>query len=224
MTAVSDILPPPPDAGRGSAGPGPRSGSGASRRVSIQRWRRRSRLIGIYRLVLPALIAVILAALGGSVAYNMLNSHRLPQGNRNDPIRLVKPHFVGRDARGRPFVLTSVTATRDAQDYQKVYLDKPVLVLDVDGPDPTHITGGAGIFHEDTSKLELSKGVRLSSARGAFDTATSLYDLKSGELAGSDVIQGAGTVGQIQAKSYGVYDKGARTVFTGDVHTRLLPK
>jgi lipopolysaccharide export system protein LptC len=215
MTAVSDIVPPT----------GPATGpDGGSRRAPIQRWRRRSRLIHGLRILLPAVMGAILLGLGGSVAYNALTAQRLPQGNANDPIRLVKPHFVGRDARGRPFVLTSVTATRDGHDYNKVYLDKPVLVLDVDGPDPTHVTGGAGVFHEDTSKLELSKGVRLSGARGAFDTATSLYDLKSGELGGSDAVQGAGTLGQIQAKSYGVYDKGERMIFTGDVHTRLQPK
>ncbi len=212
MTAASDIPMPP---GASAAG---------SRRVSIQRWRRRSRLIRIYRLVLPMLIGAILLSLGALVAYNALTSQRIPPGNANDPIRLVKPHFVGRDARGRPFLLTSVTATRDARDYQKVYLDHPTLTLDVDGADPTHITGGAGVYHEDTSKLELSKGVRLSSARGAFDTATSLYDLKSGDLGGSDAVQGMGSLGQIQAKSYSVYDKGARMVFTGEVHTRLQPK
>lgn len=213
MTAVSDIPLPP------NASPG-----GGSRRVSIQRWRRRSRLIRVYRVVLPVMIGLILAGLAGSVAYNAFTSQRIPPGNANDPIRLVKPHFVGRDARGRPFVLTSVTATRDATDYQKVYLDRPTLTLDADGADPTHITGGAGVFHEDTSKLELSKGVRLSSARGAFDTATSLYDLRSGDLGGSDSVQGMGSLGQIQAKSYSVYDKGARMVFTGEVHTRLQPK
>jgi lipopolysaccharide export system protein LptC len=215
MTAVSDIPTPP----------GPAFGSGGgSRRTSIQRWRRRSRLIRVYRLVLPVLIGVILLGLAGSVAYNALTSQRIPPGDSNDPIRLEKPHFVGRDARGRPFVLTSATATRDTQDYQKVYLDKPVLVLDADGADPTHITGGAGVFHEDTNQLELSKGVRLSSARGAFDSAASLYDLKSGELVGSTEVQGAGSLGQIQAKSYGVYDKGERMVFNGNVHTRLQPK
>ena len=214
MSAISDIAPPSGPAGSG----------GGSRRVSIQRWRRRSRLIHGLRLLLPAVMGVILLGLGGSVAYNMLTAQRLPQGNANDPIRLVRPHFVGRNARGQPFVLTSVTATRDTHDYNKVYLDNTVMLLYFDGPDPTHVTGGAGVFHEDTSKLELSKGVRLSGARGAFDTATSLYDLKSGELGGSDAVQGAGTLGQIQAKSYGVYDKGEHMIFTGDVHTRLQAK
>lgn len=219
MTAVSDIPAPSGLPPGHAAGP-----QGGSRRVSIQRWRRRSRLIRVYRVVLPVMIAAILLGLGGSVAYNALTSQRIPPGDANDPIRLVKPHFVGRDSRGRPFVLTSVTATRDPRDYQKVYLDRPTLTLDSDGADPVHITGGAGVFHEDTSKLELSKGVRLSSARGAFDTATSLYDLKSGELGGSDAVQGSGSLGQIQAKSYSVYDKGARMVFSGEVHTRLQPK
>jgi lipopolysaccharide export system protein LptC len=214
MTAVSDMPLPR----------GPSAGSPGSRRVSIQRWRRRSRAIRSLRLALPAAIVAILVGLGGSVAYNAFSSQRTPLGNANDPIRLVNPHFVGRDARGRPFVLTSVTATRDPQNYNRVFLDKPILVLDSDGPDPTHVTGGAGIFHEDTGKLELSHAVRMSGARGAFDTDSSLYDTKSGELVGSAAIQGSGSLGQIQAKSYGVYDKGERMVFTGDVHTRLQPK
>jgi lipopolysaccharide export system protein LptC len=216
MTAVSD-MPLPREPSRGpSAGP--------SRRASIQRWRRRSRVIFGLRIVFPGLIVLILAGLGVSVAWTTLNTQRAPSGSAADPIRLVNPHFVGRDNRGRPFVLTSVTATRDPQEYSKVYLDKPNLVLDQDGADPLHIVGGAGIFHEDTGKLEVSRGVRLSGARGAFDTAASVYDIKSGELVGSVAIQGSGSLGEIQAKSYGVYDKGEHMVFNGGVHTRLQPK
>lgn len=215
MTAISDMSRPE----RAPAGV-----PAGSRRVPIERWRRRSRVIRGLRFVLPGAIAVILVALAGGVGYNALTSRRVQTGNANDPIRLVKPHFVGRDTRGQPFVLTSVTATRDPQNYTRVFLDKPVLVLDSEGPDPTHITGGAGIFHEDTGKLELSKGVRMSGARGDVDTDSSLYDTKTGELVGSAEVQGAGPLGEIQSKSYGVYDKGTRSVFTGDVHTRLQPK
>ncbi|MFI4966645.1 MAG: LPS export ABC transporter periplasmic protein LptC [Caulobacterales bacterium] len=212
MTAATDI---------------PRAGSpigNPSRRISIKRWRRRSRVIATLRIVLPALIGLILVGLGGSVAYNALTAQHTPPGSASDPIRLVRPRFIGRDKRGRPFVLTSATATRDPQNDQRVYLDKPVLVLDEDGPDPLHITSGAGVFHEDTGRLEVSRGVRLSSAHGAFNTAQSVFDTKTGELVGSGPVQGAGPLGEIQAKSYGVYDKGARMVFSGGVHTRLQPK
>jgi lipopolysaccharide export system protein LptC len=194
------------------------------RQAVIRKWRRRSRAIYVLRILLPVVIGLILAWLAGAVAYNAITSQRTPQGNASDPIRLVNPHFVGRDSRGRPFVLTSVTATRDPNDYERVFLDHPVLVLDAEGADPTHITANAGIYHQDTGKLEVSRGVRMSDARGAFDTDSSLFDTKTGELVGSVDVQGAGTLGEIQAKSYGVYDKGARMVFTGGVHTRLQPK
>lgn len=208
MTAVSDMSAP----------------AAPPRRTSIQRWRRRSRVILALRIVLPGLIAAILVGLGASVAYNTLAGQKVSQDKSSDPIRLVNPHFIGRDTRGRPFVLSSVTATRDPQDYNRVYLDKPNLVLDEGGADPLHIIAGSGIFHEDTGKLEVSHGVRLSGARGAFDTAQSVYDIKSGELEGAGPVQGRGSLGEIQAKSYGVYDKGARMVFSGGVHTRLQPK
>jgi lipopolysaccharide export system protein LptC len=199
-------------------------GRGPSRRTSIQRWRRRSRVIAALRIVLPALIVVILLGLAGSVAYNALTTHKTSSGKPTDPIRLVTPHFVGRDAHGRPYVLTSVTATRDPTNSQRVFLDKPDLVLDAQGTDPLHITGGAGIYHEDTGILEVSQGVRLSDARGAFDTTQSVFDTKTEDVEGSHYIQGLGSLGNIQAKSYAVYDKGARVVFNGNVHTRLQPK
>src|SRR3954470_1396168 len=100
MTAVSDI---------------PLPGS-PQRRTSIQRWRRRSRVIAALRIALPSLIGLILAGLAASVAYNTLSSQKAPPGAASDPIRLVNPHFIGRDTRGRPFVLSSATATRDPQD------------------------------------------------------------------------------------------------------------
>jgi lipopolysaccharide export system protein LptC len=198
--------------------------SPASRRASIQRWRRRSRVITVLRIVLPGLIGLILAGLAATVAYNTFNARPVSMGSSSEPIRLVNPRFVGRDDRGRPFVLIAATATRDPQDYQKVYLDKPALVLDDDGPDPLRITAAKGVYHELTRKLEVSGGVRLAGARGAFETAESLFDTHTGELVGSGPIHGAGPLGEIDAKSYGVYDKGARMVFNGGVHTRLQPK
>ena len=63
--------------------------------------------------------------------------------------------------------------------------------------------------------------MQLADAQGAFETAASLFDTKTGELVGSGPIQGSGSLGEITAKSYGVYDKGDRMVFKGGVHTRL---
>lgn len=195
-----------------------------ARRAGVERWRRRSRLIQRLRIILPVMIILIFAGLTASMVYNTLTATPIQPGNSNEPIRLVNPRFVGRDDKGRAFVLTAVSAIRDPRDYQRVILDRPALVLDETGPDPLRITGHAGVYHEGDRKLELSGGVRLSGAKAAFETAASLFDTRTGEVVGSGPIQGSGSLGEITAKSYGVYGKGDRMVFKGGVHTRLDKK
>lgn len=192
--------------------------------ADIQRWRRRSRVVRALRILVPAFIVLIVVGLGAMIAYNAIKPRTEPAQEANQPIRLVNPRFVGRDGHGRAFVITAVSATRDPQEYQKVYMDRPALVLDENGPDELRIVARSGIYHEATGKLEVSGGVRLAFPKGTFDTASSQYDTKTGELIGSGPIQGSGALGEIDAKSYGVYEKGDRMVFQGGVHTRVNPK
>jgi lipopolysaccharide export system protein LptC len=192
-----------------------------ARRAEVLRWRRRSRLIRTLRIALPAAIGLILAGLAGAIAFNALTSDPTQPRETSGPIRLVNPRFVGRDEKGRPFVITAVSATRDPNDYQRVMLDHPALVVDQNGPDGLRLVANAGVYHEGTFKLNLSGGVRLVSSKAAFDTATTLFDTKTGEVVGSGPIQGSGSLGEINAKSYAVYGKGERMIFKGGVHTRL---
>ncbi|RAK57076.1 LPS export ABC transporter periplasmic protein LptC [Phenylobacterium deserti] len=193
----------------------------ADRRTGFERWRRRSRLIRTLRVALPAAIAAIVAMMIGAVVWNTLNAKPEQPRDANAPIRLVNPRFVGRDDKGRAFVLTAAAATRDPQEYQRVLLDRPALVLDEEGPDPLRITAHEGVYDETNRKLEVRGGVRLSGAQGAFETAASLFDTKTGEVVGSGPIQGTGGLGEITAKSYSVQGKGERMIFQGGVHTRL---
>jgi len=196
----------------------------SSRRPEIVRWRRRSRALRLLRVGLPAAIVLILAVMAASVAWNALRTKPAEASAPDAPIRLVNPRFVGRDDKGRAFVLTAASATRDPKDYQRVILDKPALVMDEEGPDPLRISSAAGVYHEGNRKLQLSGGVRLAGARQAFETASSMFDTKTGELVGSGPIQGSGSLGEITAKSYAVYGRGERMVFKGGVHTRLQTK
>ncbi|HEV2533588.1 LPS export ABC transporter periplasmic protein LptC [Phenylobacterium sp.] len=191
---------------------------------NIERWRRRSRIIRVLRVVGPTLIVLILAGLGASIAYNAMKPTVEPAQEANQPIRLINPRFVGRDARGRAFVVTAASATRDPQEYQKVYLDRPALVLDEQGSDPTRIVSAKGVFHEQTGKLELSGGLRMSSSQGTLETAESKFDTKTGDLVGSGPVHGSGPLGDIDATSYGVYEKGDHMVFQGRAHARFYPK
>ncbi|MBX3482637.1 LPS export ABC transporter periplasmic protein LptC [Phenylobacterium sp.] len=194
------------------------------RRADFERWRRRSRLIRTLRIALPALIALIFAGLVGSVAWSTFNAQPKTARGGDEPIRLVNPRFVGRDDKGRAFVLTADSAIRDRLDYSRVILKKPALVLDENGPEQMRINGADGVFHEQSGKLELSNGVRMEDAKNAFNTASSLFDTKTGEVIGSGPIQGAGGLGEIRAESYGVYGKGETMVFKGGVKTRLEGK
>jgi lipopolysaccharide export system protein LptC len=173
------------------------------------------------RIILPAVIGLIMLFLVGAVAYNALTIQPAQPRETSAPIRLVRPRFVGRDERGRAFVITAQSATRDPADYQRVVLDHPALLLDEDGPDPIRLVAAAGVYHEGTFQLDLHGGVRLVGSKAAFDTDTSLYDTKTGEITGPGPIQGSGSLGEINAKSYSVYDKGNRVIFRGGVHTRL---
>jgi lipopolysaccharide export system protein LptC len=191
------------------------------RRAQVLRWRRRSRLVRLMRVVLPALVGVILLGLIVVILYNAATAQPGQPKDSSAPIRLVHPRFVGRDDKGRAFALTAESATRDPHEFQRVLLVRPALVLDTQGPDPIHLMANAGVYNEGSYKLDLHGGVRLVGSKAAFDTATSLFDTKTGEIVGSGPIQGSGSLGEIQAKSYSVSDKGQRMVFKGGVHTRL---
>lgn len=193
------------------------------RRADFERWRRRSRLIRALRIVLPAIIVAIFVGLAGSVVWSTITAQPRSAASGDEPIRLLNPRFVGRDEKGRAFVLTAQSAIRDHLDYQRVILDKPALVLDENGPDQLRINAADGVFHEQSNKLELMGGVHMEDPESSFDTAAALFDTKTGEVVGSGPIQGSGGLGEIRAESYGVYGKGETMVFKGGVRTRIEP-
>ena len=193
----------------------------APRRAVFERWRARSRLIRSLRALLPLSIGGILLIMIAFIAQATLLGGKSKQVDQAAPIQLVNPRFVGRDNQGRAFVLTAKTATRDDKDYQWVRLDTPMLILDEEGERPVRISAQAGVYREDARVLNLEGGVKLNGGDINFTTASSVFNTATGELEGTGEITGAGVLGEIIAKSYGVYDKGDRMVFKGGVHTHL---
>jgi lipopolysaccharide export system protein LptC len=200
------------------------AGSSGSGHGDFQRWRRRSRLIRHLRVILPLAIGAILATLAGFVIRTTIVGVQAAPSAADAPIQLVNPRFVGRDDKGRAYVLTAVSATRDENDYQRVLLDRPSLILDEEGENPTKITAKAGVYREDRRVLNLDGGVKMTGGNLNFDTASSIFNTATGELEGQGQISGVGSLGEITAKSYGVYDKGDRLVFKGGVRGRIDSK
>lgn len=192
-----------------------------SRRRNLRQWRRRSQVVLRLRILLPAIIGLIFAGLIGTVTYRTIAGRPAAPVASDAPIRLISPRFVGRDDKGRAFVLTARSAIRDQRDYQRVVMDKPSLVLDEGAEQPLRVSAKSGVYHEGARKLDLEGGVQLSNTQGEFKTKSSQFDTKTGELAGSGPIHGVGSLGEIDAKSYGVFDKGDRMIFKGGVRARI---
>lgn len=188
------------------------------------RWRRRSRLIRRLRVLLPATIGVILAVMLGFVVQTTIQGVDAAPADKDTPIELVNPRFVGKDDKGRAFILTAASAMRDVNDYQRVLLQAPALIMDAEGINPQRVTSKTGIYREDRRVLNLDGGVKMSGGNVDFDTASSIFNTATGELEGTGQISGVGSLGEITAKSYGVYDKGERLVFKGGVRGRIDSK
>ena len=190
----------------------------------FERWRRRSRMIRRLRVILPSLIGLILATMAGFILHTTFLGRDAAPREADAPIELVNPRFVGKDDKGRAFVLTAATAVRDENDYQRVLLDKPALILDAGGINPTRVTAKSGVYREDRRVLNLDGGVTMSGQDTTFDTLSSIFNTATGELEGEGPISGSSSLGEITAKSYGVYDKGERLVFKGGVRGRIDSK
>jgi lipopolysaccharide export system protein LptC len=193
-------------------------------RGDFERWRRRSKLIRRLRVVLPATIGVIMLSLLGFVVQTTVLGRDAAPAKADAPIELVNPRFVGKDDKGRAFVITANSAERDENDYQRVLLREPALVLDAESESPSRVTAKTGVYSEDKRVLNLDGGVKMSGSNADFNTQSSIFNTATGELEGQGQISGVGSLGEITAKSYGVYDKGERLVFKGGVRGRLDSK
>jgi lipopolysaccharide export system protein LptC len=197
--------------------------SALRRERGMARWRARSRLIHRLRVILPAAMAAILALLTGWVAIGGLIA-RLgdvrPKGQAL--IHMTNARFFGRDSGGRPYVLAAGEASRDDRDLKLVALKLPALTLDAGSDQAARVSADAGAYREDDRKVRLNGHVTLQTASGAvFHTDRAVADTVKGQVDGPSLVFGAGPTGEISAQSFTIYDRGARVVFRGEVHSLM---
>ncbi len=189
----------------------------------MARWRRRSRMIGAFRIGLPVAIGVIVIvfatwAFFGDLAVRV----DVDQGGAGTgSIHMTNARFLGRDEQGRAYVLTAAGAVRDNLNPMLITLARPAMVFDADGANPTQMSADTGVYREDTRILVLDGNVTLHDAIGdQFVTNQASVDTVKGTVAGASVA-GQGPTGGIQASTYAVLDRGQTLVFKGGVHSRL---
>ena len=191
------------------------------RRAQLTRWRQRSRLIHVLRMVLPALMVVIVGWLAGLVIWRNVTEQPAAQREAQTAIRLVNARFVGQVKDGRSFMIGATQALRDERDYQSVSLMEPALVVG-QGAGSSRITARIGNYNERDRMLRLRGDVRIDDGKGrSFASEEAIIDTRTGQVVGQSRVQGEGPLGQLNANSYSVEDKGDRLVFRGGVHARI---
>ncbi len=196
----------------------------ARRTRQMRAWRRRSLLIQRLRRILPASIASVLVLLTGWVlAKGWLT--RMGEGRPGSAaIHMTNAHFYGRDGQGRAFVLGAAEASRGNGDMQLITLAFPLLEFNADQLKPSRITARKGGYREDTHFLSLWDHVVLVDGAGdTFETERAVVDTTHAVVTGWSKVRGSGPRGTITADSYGIYDRGQRVVFSGNVHSIINP-
>jgi lipopolysaccharide export system protein LptC len=181
-----------------------------------------SRMVRLLRVVLPLVMVGIVALLVALVVAHALRRQAAAQKDASTPIRMVNPHFFGRDAQGRAFTLGAQQASRDEASFQTVLLTDPSLVMDVNGPRPSRLTADAGVYHEDTRLLYLKGHVHATNTKqSSFATDEATVNTRTGEVVGGAPLSSQSQLGNLTSSRFNVYDKGDRVVFKGGVHARL---
>ena len=191
----------------------------ARRRRGMARWRARSTMIHVFRVLLPVVILAILAALGGWVLYKSTVGRPVEAPSGPVALRMLTPLFYGRNTSGQPYVMGARAAVRDEHDLQRIALDHPTMNMNINAPNQTRITADHGIYREDDKIMHLDTNVVFVHADGTtFKTEKATVDTNTGIITGDAPIAGDGPRGQIQGDTYTVYDKGDRIIFRGNVH------
>lgn len=197
----------------------------ARRAAEMERWRRRSSRIALYRKALPWMMIAIVAAVIGWVGLRAVLSSRQEARSASSELRMTNPKFYGRDEKGRSFQLTAKEAVRSTGDASRVTLAAPGMRLDVGGTNPMAVTGGKGVYREDTKVLTLDGGVKMKDGRGTDLTSPeAVVDTQANVVRGQKGVTGQGPLGRISASSYAIYDGGDRVVFSGGVKSRIEQK
>jgi lipopolysaccharide export system protein LptC len=187
-----------------------------------RRARAHSRLVMVLRWLLPTLILALLGLLGAFVVGQAVRAAAARPREMPTQIRMVSPHFIGRDNQGRAFNLASRLALRDDTNMQRVFLTFPVIVMDVDSVHPKTLTSDRGLYDEDTHMLRLNGHVRVDdSTASTVATDEALVDTKAGTVSGVSALNGNGPMGQIHAGSYSATEKGQVLIMHGGVHAQL---
>ncbi len=184
----------------------------------VARWRRRSRIVAFWRIVLPlSIFAIALALAGWIVARSVLDSP-IPKIIVEATRVMTNPKFYDRDQNDRAYLITAVKAVRDAVNQDKFELTNPNFHLG-DGS----VKANRGVYIKGATQVVLHGDVEAINSDGSkMNTQDAVVDTKTGVVTNTSIAHAGGmqletNMGRISADDYKIEKNGA-VAFRGRVH------
>lgn len=182
----------------------------------LSRWH--SRLVGLLKLVLPAIAIVLigLVALWPELQDTPAPTLTPELSEDTDASRMLNPRYFGVDQKDQPFSIAAQAASQAAADADVIELAQPEAEITLDSGQALALNAESGRYDRTANHLRLSGDVILQRDDGfEAHTSTAHVDLGTRSAWGDAPITVDGPDGSVVAEGFRIVDEGATVVFTG---------
>lgn len=192
------------------------------RQMTLEQAQRRTRFVGLLRMLFVAGAAISAGIFVGPVIASAFStsSTEIERLEGDQVVTMVNARFTGRNVAGEAFEITADTARRRRTDPSIIDLENPRLI-DQAG---TVVTAPTGTYHQNDEYLDLFENVRVVDEEGyEFRTTAARAFVQDGRVEGLEPLQGSGPLGDVRADTYEILDEGDRVVLRGNVDMTIYP-
>lgn len=151
-----------------------------------------------------------------SSASSLLKNMKLVNSSQN--IR-----YNGVDAKGRPFVVTSLTGHEISAN--EILLQDPEAVLSLDAEKKIKLKGTKGVYDKSSKILFISGSVHLNHTNGLnLMTSEAYINLNEGTAENNVPVEGYNERSTIKAQSFKISDQGKNILFQGQPELIIHPQ
>ena len=192
------------------------------RQMTLAQARRRSKFVGLLRMIFVAGAAISAGVIIGPIAATTLTgpSEQVDQLAGDEVVTMVNARFTGRNIAGEAYVITAAEARRRRADTSVINLTRPRLVDDKG----TEVSAPVGVYYQNAEYLDLFQAVKVRDSDGyEFETTAARVFVLDGRVQGLEPLSGSGPLGDVRADSYEIEDDGDRVIFRGNVDFTIYP-
>lgn len=189
---------------------------------------RRSRFVGLMKLVLPAAAAaLIVLVIAWPEIYRQVGQFTIqfsPIRISDLRVQMTGARYEGLSNAGKPYRITASRAVQDPRNHDRIALTTLGAELTSSNGTWTMIRADRGLYHRTLKILDLSGHVSVYTDRGyEFHSKTAVVDFANGTLVSNHRVHGHGPAGTVVADRFRSTGKGNRLYFIRDVKVTLYP-